>query len=379
MAKTLSFRVDPFFWLLAGILGWLSSESFVGTLLWIVVIFISVTVHECGHAFTAIAFGQRAKITLTAFGGLTEREGGKLGNLKEFLIVLNGPLAGFLLFFVCLSVLSFSGVKSIPIVGPLFSIGYYVNLFWTVVNLAPVQPLDGGQLLVIACRSFFGQKGVRVAFLLSLILSCVFALLFFSIQAFIAGSFFLLFAFESFRNFRFSRFLTVSDDNENLKEELQEAVKLYEAHQFSAAEKRLVDLRGQTKGGVLFLTATLYLARIYENQGKIDMAYDLLEADKEKFDEKQLVTLQRLAYSTRRYDEAIRLGSEIHRELGLPEVAFYSALSHAQMSQPKEAIGWFETALRDGLESPEVALRHPGLDPIRSSEEMRYLVSRIDT
>ena len=40
-------------------------------MIWVFVIFISILVHEFGHALTACYFGQKPRIELVAFGGLT--------------------------------------------------------------------------------------------------------------------------------------------------------------------------------------------------------------------------------------------------------------------------------------------------------------------
>ncbi len=90
--------IHPLFWVIAVLIGWLNSWSPVGTLLWTIVILVSLLVHEYGHALTAKGFGQRVSIELVAMGGLTYHRGKKLKPWQDFLIILMGPLAGFLLF-----------------------------------------------------------------------------------------------------------------------------------------------------------------------------------------------------------------------------------------------------------------------------------------
>jgi Zn-dependent protease len=80
-------------------------------------------------------------------------------------------------------------------------------VIWTVVNLIPVLPLDGGQLLRLTLEKFFGYKGLRYAFFWSALLSLGFCLLLFLTQNYLAGAIFFLFAFENFDNFRKSRFV----------------------------------------------------------------------------------------------------------------------------------------------------------------------------
>ncbi len=79
---------------------------------------------------------------------------------KRFLIILNGPLFGFLLFLMARGVLQLSDVAT-SAVAPVLLALQYINLFWTVVNLLRVLPLDGGQLLSVICEGVFGVKGIR--------------------------------------------------------------------------------------------------------------------------------------------------------------------------------------------------------------------------
>src|SRR5437660_1060475 len=88
----------PSFWIVAGLFGYFTTQSVSGVLFWVPVILVSVLVHEWGHASIAMFWKQRVRIELGAFGGATIREGQEeLPPLKEFLIVMMGPLFGFLL------------------------------------------------------------------------------------------------------------------------------------------------------------------------------------------------------------------------------------------------------------------------------------------
>ena len=150
--------ISPFFWFLIVMLGWLNSGSILGTAIWAAVILVSVLVHEYGHALTALLFGQEAEISLVGLGGLTKRLGPKLDRWKEFLIVLNGPMAGFALFFLSYFLLTVIPPQKTLLVYA-FEVALNVNLFWTVLNLLPVFPLDGGHLLKIILESVLGIRG----------------------------------------------------------------------------------------------------------------------------------------------------------------------------------------------------------------------------
>ena len=166
----ISISIHPFFWLFAALIGWMNSQSFFGTLIWIGIIFISVLFHEFGHALSAVFFRQTARIQLVALGGVTTFNGPKLKFWQQFLIVLNGPLAGLLLFFLA----SLALQLPLPLrFSELIAAIRIVNLFWSFANLLPVLPLDGGQLLRITLEGFFGVKGYKA----SLIIGIVFAVL----------------------------------------------------------------------------------------------------------------------------------------------------------------------------------------------------------
>src|ERR1700722_10208954 len=160
--------IQPLFWLLALFIGYMSTFTLSGTLLSVVVILYSVLFHEFGHALTGALFGQKTRIELAAFGGFTYREGRKLKLWEEFLVVLDGPLFGLLLF--CFAWLTLNHF-TITTPSLLFMVKFtaLVNLFWTIVNLVPVLPLDGGHLMSIILQSIFGFKGIKMAIFVGLV------------------------------------------------------------------------------------------------------------------------------------------------------------------------------------------------------------------
>ena len=154
--------IHPLFWLLAIFIGWMSTFTLTGTLLAVLVIVISVLFHEFGHALTGMAFQQTVRIELAAFGGFTYRQGRKLKLWEEFIVVLNGPMAGLSLGVLAWLCWHFLAIENAAL---LFVMKFtaLVNFFWTVINLVPVLPLDGGHLLSIILEGIFGFKGVKMA------------------------------------------------------------------------------------------------------------------------------------------------------------------------------------------------------------------------
>ena len=76
---------------------------------WVFVVFVSVLVHELGHAFAFKYFGGRPSILLQAFGGLASSSG-YFSRKQHIIISAAGPAAGLLLggifYFVLLVVVS---------------------------------------------------------------------------------------------------------------------------------------------------------------------------------------------------------------------------------------------------------------------------------
>ena len=141
-------RVSPLFFLTAALIGFLWSNTLMGTLIWMMIIFVSVLVHEYGHALTAKAFGQSPRIELVAFGGLTIPQGKRLSLGKEFLVVLMGPAFGFLLFLTAYLIEPYTE----SFMQMILRFTWIVNLFWTAINLLPILPFDGG-LFSLICLS----------------------------------------------------------------------------------------------------------------------------------------------------------------------------------------------------------------------------------
>lgn len=374
----LSFKLDPLFLVLAFGIGWLNSASVLEIFLWAIAIFISILVHELGHALTAIAFGHTAEVTFMPLGGLTSRTGPKLNSLKEFLIVLNGPLAGFLLYFLCRYLLQTNEFASHSSFGFMLLIGTYINLVWTILNLFPVLPLDGGKLVMIVMEKIFGIKGGRIAYAVSLITAALFALLFFIMQELFAGAIFSLFAFESYRGFVQGKHVTDMDENDEMKEMLYQGISHYQKGDVEESDALFNKIRETTKAGLLYLQATLFLSRSLEMQQEFKRAYSLLKPEEKKLDIDGLETLQRLAFKAGDFTHAAKLGAEVFQERPSPDTAFINALCLAQLQEVTPSVGWFETAIREGLENPKLSSRHLAFDPIRTTTPFQNLIKRYE-
>ena len=166
-------RVHPFFWLMAFIFG-ASIANLFYLLIWVVVVFVSILAHELGHALAMRFYGRPAHIVLHLAGGLavpeSERWGTGWANValssrQEILISLAGPCAGFSLAALVMVLVvaaggtvvmsTLYGLVPLPMaflpaggafVNTVVGMFLWVNVFWGLINLMPVYPLDGGNI-----------------------------------------------------------------------------------------------------------------------------------------------------------------------------------------------------------------------------------------
>lgn len=368
--------IYPFFWIVAFLIGWLSTANIPGTVIWAAIILISVLVHEFGHALTAVAFGQHAQIELIGFGGVTQRRGaGKINLWKEFLIVLNGPLAGF-----CLSGVAYLFYKSLAasqhqmsVLTYAAEVTFYVNFFWTILNLIPVQPLDGGKLLSIVLEGIFGLKGTKIALFISLVLAAGLGILFFVMREFFIGSLFMLFTFESYKSWKQSLDIKEEDQNVMLQHLMKDAEQDLRLGNSEAALNNFQRIRSMSQDGVIYQAATENTARLLAEKGDFKSSYDILKGLGKKLSPLGQNLLHQLAYSQKQWEEAIALGDRVYHQHPNYETAVINAASHAALGHVKQAVGWIQCAIQDGVPHVRDVLAKREFDSIRNDPIFRSL------
>jgi Zn-dependent protease len=368
--------IHPFFWLLAAMIGWAYSQNLMGTFIWVGIIFFSVLIHEFGHALTAVMFRQKAQIQLVALGGLTSYEGPKLRFWQQFLITFNGPLFGFFLFLFATFMLQMK-ISVNPVVIGILKWTQVANFFWTIVNLLPVLPLDGGQLLRIVLEAIFGIKGFRAALLIGAIIASLFSFYFFIAQAFLAGALFFLFAFQSFDSWRKSRFVRLSDRDEENKALLHAGEAALKEGKKEEARHLFEQVRTKSAGGVLSFAAAQYLAFLSEQEGNHKLAYDLLKPIREHLSEDALCLLHKLAAVQKDYQLVADISSDCYQIANNLETAIRNARAFAYLKQPKPAGGWLQAAWRQGGLDLEMILQEEEFLAIKDDPEFRSFVERL--
>lgn len=133
----------------------LSAGGIVAVVGFLAAVVLSFLVHEFGHALVARRFKLGPQIYLHGFGGLCAHQPAARDR-DDVMIIAAGPLAG--LAFAGLVALtkallpasafvSASGLGWQPnFLAALFASLWFINFYWSLVNLLPLFPLDGGQL-----------------------------------------------------------------------------------------------------------------------------------------------------------------------------------------------------------------------------------------
>jgi Zn-dependent protease len=196
-------RVHPYFWLTTVFLGLDTQrpalDIFIYLFVWAAIEFVSILVHELGHILMGRYFGSRGHIILTGLCGLAVGSSELPQRRERIAVLLAGPGAGFLLAALVagLSWLynpaitmyllgSLVGVRvpvaahvDIPPDLVLFILYnmLWINIFWGLVNLLPIWPLDGGQVSREICQSYRGREGMRLSLQISLLTAGGLALL----------------------------------------------------------------------------------------------------------------------------------------------------------------------------------------------------------
>lgn len=143
--------IRPGFLLLAGLLGYDRSSNPPLLIEWLVVVTVSILVHEFGHALAFRRYGHPTRIELHSMGGHTQSVGGgPLKNRQSAWISLAGPMAGFALAVLTLLIAKFAVPSPAPLlVAAAISDLLWVNIGWGIFNLLPIIPLDGGHIMQV--------------------------------------------------------------------------------------------------------------------------------------------------------------------------------------------------------------------------------------
>jgi stage IV sporulation protein FB len=203
-------RVTPWFWLTGVLMGYGllqdRDQGLVLLLIWLGVTFVSILVHELGHALTAALFGYPPRIMLYHFGGVAMFDPDRgYSTAKAILILAAGPAFGFALGVAAVVTNIFLPADTSYLVDFTIAQLIWVNIAWTLVNLLPVFPLDGGQICREVCLAASPYRGIFVALWISIIVGGLVAAGFLFIQEMYPALLFGVLAIQSYQELQHRR------------------------------------------------------------------------------------------------------------------------------------------------------------------------------
>lgn len=189
-------RVHPTFWLGSILFGSnLPTNQLI--FVWVCCAFVSILIHELGHAITAESFGWPTEIVMYFGGGLAISQRTR-GNTpwRSIAVSIMGPVAGFMLLGLVVVVERMMGLSHRQVLWSLafeqnpdeprfyfYSVLrflWFMNLYWGLLNLIPVLPLDGGHILEAFCVAIGLRNPTDVALKIGAVASGAAAYYFFT-------------------------------------------------------------------------------------------------------------------------------------------------------------------------------------------------------
>ena len=187
-------RVHPVFWLTSLVLAWRGDEL-DATIIRVLCIFMAILVHEMGHAVVTRSFGWEPEIVLYLLGGYATTI--RHSTWKDIAVSAAGPAAGIVLFLAFWWWGRMTGMlgPDSTFLTPRFDLDamnawpesirtgtrgndllidavhttLYINGIWTLFNLLPVHPLDGGQIVRELCLWVSPRSGWNACLIISIL------------------------------------------------------------------------------------------------------------------------------------------------------------------------------------------------------------------
>jgi Zn-dependent protease len=156
-------EIRPSFLLIAALLG-LTLNRLDLILAWVGILFVSILVHELGHALTARHYGSEVEIQLNGIGGLTSwtlPDGGITPGRRALIAAAGsatGLVFGGLIWVAALPLSLDSGIAGFTVENLV-----RVNVFWGLLNWLPIRPLDGGHLFTSLLERVAPRHGAKIA------------------------------------------------------------------------------------------------------------------------------------------------------------------------------------------------------------------------
>jgi hypothetical protein len=212
--------------------------------------------------------------------------------------------------------------------------------------------------------------------LIGVILSFIIAAAAFFVGWFFLGAIFFLFGFQNTQTYRLSRPITEQDRNQDFHLQLISAEKLMLSHQNDEAIKILEDLKVKTKAGILFITTSQHLARLYFEKNEIEKTYKTLIAIEDHLSDDFTYLMHFVSFEMKDYKRVFQYAEEAFRRNSSFEVAEKNALAAAFLLQEKAAFGWIEARVRESSENAKLFLSNELFHPLSNTQRFNEILNR---
>lgn len=195
-------HVQPVFFVIAGLFGFRYIDIGLDVVLvWVATSFVSILVHELGHGLALKVFGHPSSIVLHGFGGVTiSSRRQTMTRARSVIVSLAGSGTALLLLWLPTRQLFGSdAIFDLPRLA-IWAVYFlsFQNLWWSVANLLPIRPLDGGNVTA----ELFGLPTARRVSIAAAIGGAILA---FSIGQGYAAFFALFLAFNNWQEMKAER------------------------------------------------------------------------------------------------------------------------------------------------------------------------------
>ncbi|WP_018971151.1 metalloprotease [Rubritalea marina] len=198
-------RVEPSFWITLGIIGLIGTDMrdsnfLLQIALFVIAGFISILIHELGHALMLKAYKVKPNIVLASFGGYATYPAGALSRLQGFLMTAAGPglqllLAGAVYLGVGFNSTPYNEFEEFT------NILIGISIFWALLNCLPILPMDGGQML----SAILGPRRQAAVHMVGMVTAVIFGFVAFKIGAIFGTIFMGMFAYQNFKAWKHYR------------------------------------------------------------------------------------------------------------------------------------------------------------------------------
>jgi stage IV sporulation protein FB len=164
-------RIDPTFFVIIVLLGYDPINPRLSTMVsWVVIALVSILLHEMAHAVAFRHYGIRPSVTLYGMGGMTTGTG-RLTPGQSIVVSAAGPLS--VLTAIGLPALWLARQGAVGSAEGRVILGQviWVNVGWSLLNLLPMLPLDGGNITRSLLDLVTRGKGRRPAEVLSVVMA----------------------------------------------------------------------------------------------------------------------------------------------------------------------------------------------------------------